>query len=175
MGELYRKNEERNNDGLGADRTLSVATMAYSEEGNGAAAESLSSYKRLRPGDIAFEGHANKVFAFGRFVLNDAGQGIMSPRFTCLRPISIQDFSFWKYYIHYEPLMRPILIRATKLGTMMNELVVSDFLDQSIPVPSLPEQHKVGALFAKLDSLITLHQREEAGSENPTSRSLLPR
>ncbi len=160
LGELYRKNEERNNDGLGADRTLSVATMAYSEEGNGAAAESLSSYKRLRPGDIAFEGHANKVFAFGRFVLNDAGQGIMSPRFTCLRPISIQDFSFWKYYIHYEPLMRPILIRATKLGTMMNELVVSDFLDQSIPVPSLPEQHKVGALFAKLDSLITLHQRE---------------
>ena len=160
LGELYRKNEERNNDGLGADRTLSVATMAYSEEGNGAAAESLSSYKRLRPGDIAFEGHANKVFAFGRFVLNDAGQGIMSPRFTCLRPISIQDFSFWKYYIHYEPLMRPILIRATKLGTMMNELVVSDFLDQSIPVPSLPEQHKIGALFAKLDSLITLHQRE---------------
>jgi len=42
----------------------------------------------------------------------------------------------------------------------MNELVVSDFLDQSIPVPSLPEQHKIGALFAKLDSLITLHQRE---------------
>ena len=44
-----------------------------------------------------------------------------------------------------------------------------------IAAPAVEEQSLIGALFAKLDSLITLHQREEAGSENPTSRSLLPR
>ena len=160
LGELYRKNEERNDDGLGPESTLSVATMTYSTEGNGAAESSLPNYKRVRPGDIAFEGHTNKEFAFGRFVLNDAGQGIMSPRFSCLRPIVAQDFQFWKRHIHRESSMRRVLINSTKSGTMMNELVVEEFFDQSLPVPSLSEQRAIGALFSRLDSLITLHQRE---------------
>ena len=163
LGELYRKNEERNDDGLGPEATLSVATMTYSGDGNGAAEGSLPNYKRLRPGDIAFEGHTNKEFAFGRFVLNDAGQGIMSPRFACLRPIAAQDFQFWKRHIHRESTMRSVLIRSTKSGTMMNELVVEDFFCQSLPVPSLPEQRAIGALFSHLDHLITLHQRELIG------------
>ena len=160
LGELYQKNDERNTDGLGSERTLSVASMTFNSTGNGADESSLSSYKRLRLGDIAFEGHANKEFAYGRFVLNDAGNGIMSPRFTCLRPIAEQEYSFWKYFIHSEEVMRPILVNSTKSGTMMNELVVKDFLEQEILVPSLPEQRRIGAFFDRLDSLITLHQRK---------------
>ena len=113
--------------------------MTFNSAGNGADDSSLPNYKRLRLGDIAFEGHTNKEFAYGRFVLNDAGNGIMSPRFTCLRPI---------------------LVNSTKSGTMMNELVVEDFLKQEILVPSLPEQRRIGAFFDRLDSLITLHQRK---------------
>ena len=56
--------------------------------------------------------------------------------------------------------MRPILVNSTKSGTMMNELVVKDFLEQEILVPSLPEQRRIGAFFDHLDSLITLHQRK---------------
>ena len=160
LGELYQKNDERNTDGLGSERTLSVASMTFNSTGNGADESSLPSYKRLRLGDIAFEGHANKEFAYGRFVLNDAGNGIMSPRFTCLRPIAEQEYSFWKYFIHSEEVMRPILVNSTKSGTMMNELVVKDFLEQEILVPSLPEQRRIGAFFDRLDSLITLHQRK---------------
>ena len=40
--------------------------------------------------------------------------------------------------------------------------------------PSIKEQHQIGALFAKLDSLITLHQREERAAKSLTSRNLLP-
>ena len=160
LGELYQKNDERNTDGLGSERTLSVASMTFNSAGNGADDSSLPNYKRLRLGDIAFEGHANKEFAYGRFVLNDAGNGIMSPRFTCLRPIAEQEYSFWKYFIHSEKVMRPILVNSTKSGTMMNELVVEDFLKQEILVPSLPEQCRIGAFFDRLDSLITLHQRK---------------
>ena len=163
LGELYQKNDERNTDGLGSERTLSVASMTFNSTGNGADESSLPSYKRLRLGDIAFEGHANKEFAYGRFVLNDAGNGIMSPRFTCLRPIVEQEYSFWKYFIHSEEVMRPILVNSTKSGTMMNELVVKDFLEQEILVPSLPEQRQIGAFFDCLDSLITLHQRKYCG------------
>ncbi|WP_337509926.1 restriction endonuclease subunit S [Bifidobacterium sp.] len=160
LGELYQKNDERNTDGLGSERTLSVASMTFNSTGNGADESSLPNYKRLRLGDIAFEGHANKEFTYGRFVLNDAGNGIMSPRFTCLRPIVEQEYSFWKYFIHSEKVMRPILVNSTKSGTMMNELVVEDFLEQEILVPSLPEQRQIGGFFDRLDSLITLHQRK---------------
>ena len=153
-------NNERNaNCELGYDRTLSIATMTFNG-GNGAADDSLSNYKVIRIGDIAFEGHTNKVHAYGRFVLNDAGDGLMSPRFSCLRPIVEQRYSFWKYYIPREESMRPILVNATKSGTMMNELVPDDLMRESILVPCLAEQEVIGNSLSQLDHLITLHQRK---------------
>ena len=157
---MYVINNERNvNCELGYDRTLSIATMTFNG-GNGAADDSLSNYKVIRVGDIAFEGHTNKVHAYGRFVLNDAGDGLMSPRFSCLRPIVEQRYSFWKYYIPREESMRPILVNATKNGTMMNELVPDDLMHESIWVPCLAEQEVIGNSFSQLDHVITLHQRK---------------
>lgn len=128
--------------------------------GNGAAENSLSTYKVVRVGDIAFEGHTNKEHAYGRFVLNDAGDGLMSPRFSCLRPTVEQRYSFWKYYIPRESTMHSVLVNATKSGTMMNELVPADLMRESILVPVLCEQEAIGCFFKQLGSLITLHQRE---------------
>ena len=160
FSDMYVVNNERNaNCELGYDRTLSIATMTFNG-GNGAADDSLSNYKIIRIGDIAFEGHTNKVHAYGRFVLNDAGDGLMSPRFSCLRPIVEQRYSFWKYYIPREESMRPILVNATKSGTMMNELVPDDLMRESILVPCLAEQEIIGNSLSQLDHLITLHQRE---------------
>lgn len=157
---MYVVNNERNaNCELGYDSTLSIATMTFNG-GNGAADDSLSNYKVIRIGDIAFEGHTNKVHAYGRFVLNDAGDGLMSPRFSCLRPIVEQRYSFWKYYIPREESMRPILVNATKSGTMMNELVPDDLMRESILVPCLAEQEVIGNSLSQLDHLITLHQRK---------------
>ena len=160
FSDMYVVNNERNvNCELGYDRTLSIATMTFNG-GNGAADDSLSNYKVIRVGDIAFEGHTNKVHAYGRFVLNDAGDGLMSPRFSCLRPIVEQRYSFWKYYIPREESMRPILVNATKNGTMMNELVPDDLMHESILVPCLAEQEVIGNSFSQLDHVITLHQRK---------------
>ena len=156
---MYSKNIERNNGQFDFSKTISIATMKFKRAGNGAAEKSLNSYKVLRKGDIAFEGHSNKDFSFGRFVLNDIGDGIMSPRFTALRPIRQNtELKFWKQYIHYDPIMKYILVRSTKMGTMMNELVVKEFLKQNILVPSLKEQGRIGQFFKQLDSLITLQQ-----------------
>lgn len=68
--------------------------------------------------------------------------------------------NFWKYYIHYEPIMRKVLVNSTKAGTMMNELVINEFLQESILVPSVAEQQAIGRFFKQLDTLITLHQRK---------------
>ncbi len=158
--ELYEKNVEKNTEFIGYDKTISIATMTYRNEGNGASDESLKTYKVLRVGDLAFEGHTNKEFRYGRFVTNDIGIGIMSPRFSTLRPIKDMPVSFWKHYIHYEPIMRGILVNSTKAGTMMNELVISDLMKQTIKVPSIEEQKKIGSFLNNLDKLITLHQRK---------------
>lgn len=158
FSDIYEKNNERNNGQFGWNRTISTSTMTFNEIGNGAADSSIDNYKILRVGDIAFEGHTNKEFRYGRFVLNDIGDGIMSPRFATLRPIIKQDLSFWKPYIHDERVMRKKLVRSTKAGTMMNELVIDDLMEQLILVPSLQEQKKIGAFFEGLDNLITLHQ-----------------
>ena len=160
LKELYFQLTERNADLLPYQKTLSVATMSFKTDGNGAADTSLANYKRLRIGDIAFEGHTSKEFRYGRFVLNDVGDGIMSPRFSALRPLHKMPINFWKYYIHYEPIMRKVLVNSTKAGTMMNELVINEFLQESILVPSMAEQQAIGRFFKHLDTLITLHQRE---------------
>ena len=160
LSELYNKNTEKNEELISYDKTISIATMTYKNGGNGASDKSLKAYKVLRVGDLAFEGHTNKKFKYGRFVLNDIGTGIMSPRFSTLRPIQCMPISFWKYYIHYEPIMQKILVNSTKAGTMMNELVIPEFLKQSILVPSMNEQKKIGEYFSNLDHLLTLHQRK---------------
>lgn len=160
LGELYQRNTERNENLIGYDKTISVATMSYKDDGNGASESSLSTYKVIRVGDIAFEGHTNKQFRFGRFVVNDIGTGIMSPRFSTLRPLNEMPVNFWKQYIHSESVMRRILVNSTKAGTMMNELVIPEFLNQTIMVPSENEQAVIGQYFTNLDHLITLHQRK---------------
>ena len=160
LGYIYQKNTERNKGQFGSEKTISIATMRFKPEGNGAAENSLDGYKVLRVGDIAYEGHTNKVFSFGRFVLNDIGDGIMSPRFTTLRPIISMNIFFWKQYIIYEPIMKHILVKSTKLGTMMNELVLDDFFKCKIFVPSDNEQDMIGEFFNQLDDAIALHQRK---------------
>ena len=49
---------------------------------------------------------------------------------------------------------------STKLGTMMNELVIDDFLKQPIDVPTLKEQTAIGDFFRQLDAAIASHQRK---------------
>ncbi|MBR6051056.1 MAG: restriction endonuclease subunit S [Clostridia bacterium] len=160
FNEIYEKNDERNEGQFSWDKTISISSMTFNENGNGASDESLASYKVLRIGDVAFEGHTSKEYRYGRFVLNDLENGIMSPRFTTLRPIVDQDYDFWKYYIHDERVMRSKLVNSTKAGTMMNELVIDDLFKQDILVPAIDEQRKIGLALRNIDNLITLHQRK---------------
>ena len=55
--------------------------------------------------------------------------------------------------------MQRILCKSTKASRMMHDLVTSDFLKETILVPSLTEQKKIGNCLSRLDNLITLHQR----------------
>ena len=160
LGELYEKAGRKNSGEYGGESIISVANMRFSPADRELAEGYLETYNVMDLGDIAFEGNRSKHFAHGRFVENDIGPGIVSHVFDVFRPKTQYDLAYWKYAINNERVMGAILVRSTKASTMMHNLVAADFLKESMPVPTVPEQSLIGALFAKLDSLITLHQRE---------------
>ena len=152
---VLKINEERNTASeFGFDKTISVSTMRFKPEGNGAAHASLETYRVLRVGDVAFEGNRHKEYPYGHVVINDIGDGLMSSRFRSFRPTQLICVPFWKYLLQNRYIMTPLLLRSTMRGTLMNELVVDDFLKQRTPMPSLQEQLEIGDFFETLDCLI---------------------
>ena len=160
FSELYEKSSEKNDGSIDVERNITVATMQFKPDVTVSSEDYLKTYYTFNVGDIAFEGHHSKDFMFGRFVENDIGDGIVSHIFAVFRPIVDYDLYYWKYAIHNESIMRPILSKSTKASTMMHDLVTKDFLNESILVPSVDEQKRIGAYLNNLDSLITLHQRK---------------
>ena len=158
FGELYELVNEKNDGSYGKDSNITVATMQFKSNIQISKNEYLNTYNIFKKGYIAFEGHKSKEFRFGRFVENDIGDGIVSHIFIVFRPIMEFDINFWKYAINNELIMQSILSRATKASTMMNDLVVKDFLKEIFFVPSVGEQACIGKTLKILDHLITLHQ-----------------
>lgn len=153
--ELYRRNIVKNDLSFGVDKIISVANMYYKSDAKISDDDYLRSYNIFRFGDIAFEGNKSPNYAFGRFVENTIGDGIVSHVFDVYSPISPNHcLEYWKYAINYEPLMRPILEKSTKKTTMMTNLVAKDFLKQTILVPSLAEQQKIAECLSALDDQI---------------------
>lgn len=156
---LYETSTVKNKT-FGSDKIISVANMYYKPISYISDEEYLKSYNVMNLGDIAFEGNKSKNYAHGRFVENTIGDGIVSHVFIVLKPISKQyDLLFWKYLINYESIMGPVLSRCTKHSTMMTDLVVSDFLKESVLIPSYEEQKYIGTFLQNLDRQITLQAR----------------
>lgn len=121
----------------------------------------------MRKGDIAFEGHSNSEFKYGRFVANDIGDGVISELFPIYKHIDKYDLNYWKYAIQLESLMQSKLVKCIEISyTSSNKLDKDSFLKEKIPVASLAEQQKIGEYFSNLDHLITLHQRKLFEAKN---------
>lgn len=160
FSELYESVIQKNDLTYGVDKNITVASMQYRPDIKVTDIEYLRTYNVLKLGDIAFEGHQSKEFRYGRFVENDIGDGIVSHIFAVFRPKTDYDLMFWKYAINNERIMRPVLVRCTKASTMMNDLVSKDFLEESILVPDIEEQKKIGIILSEIDRLISLQQEE---------------
>mgnify|MGYP000331001984 FL=1 len=161
LGNLYKRVNERNDGTLGRDKWISVAKM-YFQDPDKVQSNNLDTRTYvMKKGDIAFEGHPNNEFKFGRFVLNDIGTGIISELFPIYRPITEYDLDFWKYAIQLERVMAPIFAKSiTSSGNSSNKLDHNHFLNQELMVPNIEEQKKIGTLLSKLSKNIALHQRK---------------
>lgn len=158
LSSQYKKNTEKNDLSFKTNKIISVANMYYKSDSAKSDDNYMKTYNVFRIGDIAFEGHKSNSYAYGRFVENTIGDGIVSHIFDVFRPISDYDLQYWKYAIQYEPIMGRLLMKSTTKSTMMNNLVAKDFLKKELRIPKLNEQQKIGGLFQKLDQLITVNQ-----------------
>ncbi len=159
LGDEFERVNERNNGQFGITHWISVAKMYYQEPDKVQSNNLDTRTYVMRKGDIAFEGHPNSEFQFGRFVANDIGDGIISELFPIYRHKLPYENSYWKYAIQLERVMRPIYAKAiTSSGASSNKLNEEHFLRENILVPQLYEQRAIGAFFTSIDNLITLHQ-----------------
>lgn len=161
FGELYEKHNVKNDLSFGVDKIISVANMYYKEDANVGNEEYLRSYNVFRLGDIAYEGNKSANYAYGRFVENTIGDGIVSHVFDVYSPISSDHcLGYWKYAINYERIMRPILEKSTIKSTMMTNLIARDFLKQKTLVPSPSEQQKIADCLSSIDELISVQDQK---------------
>lgn len=168
FGELYEKHIVKNDLSFGTDKIISVAQMYYKNDAKVGNDDYLRTYNVFRLGDIAYEGNKSANHAYGRFVENTIGDGIVSHVFDVYSPISPDHcIGFWKYAINYERIMRPVLEKSTIKSTMMTNLIAKDFLKQKILVPpTLSEQQKIASCLSELDDLISAQdQKVEALKE----------
>ena len=140
---------------MGVDKIISVANMYFKPDARISDEEYLRTYNVFRLGDIAFEGNKSKNFAFGRFVENTIGDGIVSHVFVVFRPLQPDhNLGYWKYAINNENVMGRILARCTKKTTMMTNLVSDDFLEEEMFCPSNAEQMKISSFLELLERKI---------------------
>ena len=161
FSDIYQRSIIKNDLSFGTDKIISVANMYFVPKSYVKDLDYMRTYNVMKLGDIAFEGNRSKNFAHGRFVENTIGDGIVSHVFVVFTRIDSEyDLYFWKYLINYEPIMGPKLVNCTKSSTMMTDLVAEDFLKESILVPSLAEQEKIGNYFRHMDELIAAKRLE---------------
>ena len=161
LEELFKRVNERNSGEFNKSHWISVAKMYFQDPEKVQSNNIATRTYVMRKGDIAFEGHPNSEYKFGRFVLNDIGAGVVSELFPIYRHKADYDLNYWKVAIQLERVMAPIFAESiTSSGNSSNKLDDRHFLRQKMLVPNIEEQYKIGTFFKQLDGAIALHQRQ---------------
>lgn len=159
--DIYKKSSEKNDLSYSKDQVISVATMKWSHAPSNSSDTYMKSYNVMKKGDIAFEGHVNKNYIYGRFVENTIGDGIVSHIFDVYTPLEKKhNLNFWKDYISSSKIMNRILRMSTTNARMMSNLVKADIDKQIIYIPSHLEQQQIGDILKTLTKCIDLQQRK---------------
>ena len=161
IGDLFYKVNERNNGQFDKTKWISVAKMYYQVPDKVTSNNIDTRTYVMRIGDMAFEGHPNSDFLFGRFVVNDIGDGVISELFPIYRHKTEYVLKYWKYAIQIEKVMAHIYRRSiTSSWASSNKLNNDDFQRESICVPCLEEQQKIADFLSTVDEAISYAKQE---------------
>lgn len=162
FGDLYTKSKRKNVDlKYSVLDIISVAKMISSQNIRRSTDEYMKTYNIIKLNDIVFEGHTSKKYKYGRFVLNDFKNGIVSHVFDVFKPQEDMNPTFMKYYIHDESVMEHPLLFSTSHARMLNSLNAKQLNKQTIKMPYLYEQKKIGLLLNLADKIIVANQCQQ--------------
>ena len=74
------------------------------------------------------------------------------------RPTIKFDLNYLAYMLRSEAVRKDIILLAQ--GISRYNISKNKMMEIEVPIPSMPEQEKIGTCFRNLDNLITLHQRK---------------
>ena len=182
LGEIAHRVIRKNEEGV-SDLPLTISAQLglvdqrdfFSSQ---VASRDLRGYYLLKKGEFAYNKSTSGDSPWGAVKrLTRYEKGCLSTLYICFG-LDEGDPAFLVTYYEtnrWHKGIRMIAAEGARNHGLLN-IAPIDFFETKLTLPSeIEEQSRIGLFFQKLDSLITLHQREEAGSENPTSRSLLPR
>ena len=160
FGDILYKVNERNNGQFDKTKWISVARMYYQDPEKVTSNNIDTRTYVMRVGDMAFEGHPNSEFLFGRFVVNDIGDGVISELFPIYRHKNEYVINYWKYAIQVENIMARVYSKCIiSSGASSNKISDTDFLKESIYVPCLDEQKKIADCLSALDRKIEAEKK----------------
>jgi len=129
--------------------------------------DNLGSYYVVRNEDFVYNPRISTFAPVGPINRNKLGRnGVMSPLYTVFRTHDINNAFLEQYFrsIYWHSFMK----LNGDSGARSDRFSIKDsvLIEMPIPYPGLKEQLKIGEYLAKLDNLITLHQRKYEKLQN---------
>ena len=130
-------------------------------QGRSFAGASISNYGIVNTGDVVYTKSPLNSNPYGIIKANKGNPGIVSTLYAVYHPKSNVDSSFVQTYFEQHARMNNYMHPLVNKGAK-NDMKVSseNALKGYVIFPDIAEQRQIVALFVKLDTLITLHQRE---------------
>ena len=130
-------------------------------QGRSFAGASVSNYGVVHTGDVVYTKSPLNSNPYGIIKTNKGKTGIVSTLYAVYHPKENVDPDFVQTYFEQHARMNNYMHPLVNKGAK-NDMKVSseNALKGLVIFPEVEEQHRIVALFHKLDALITLHQRK---------------
>ena len=130
-------------------------------QGRSFAGVSVAPYGVVNTGDVVYTKSPLKSNPYGIIKTNKGKPGIVSTLYAVYKPLGNVYSEFVQIYFEQDARMNNYMHPLVNKGAK-NDMKVSDenTLKGDVCFPSRDEQIRISEFFAKLDNLITLHQRK---------------
>ena len=167
LGEISEKTVEKNRERRYSETFTNsaefgiVSQMEYFDHAI-SKIESIGGYYVVHPDDFVYNPRISVSAPVGPINRNKLQKiGIMSPLYTVFRAHDIHP-QYLEYYFKSDVWHAYMRFNGDS-GARSDRFSIKTalFFDMPIPCPSVGEQEKIGKILARVDNLITLHQRGE--------------
>ena len=178
LGEISEKTVEKNRERRYSETFTNsaefgiVSQMEYFDHAI-SKIESIGGYYVVHPDDFVYNPRISVSAPVGPINRNKLQKiGIMSPLYTVFRAHDIHP-QYLEYYFKSDVWHAYMRFNGDS-GARSDRFSIKTalFFDMPIPCPSVGEQEKIGKILARVDNLITLHQRQVEKLKNIKSALL---